>query len=385
MTVTFFLLGAITATWAARVPAVVAALHLSPGSLGLALLGPAAGAIVAMPATGAALVSVAPRRIVQAGFVVAAGLLPVISLTTSTWQLFAVLAGWGVGLGMIDVGINTQATEVQNRHGRRIMSRFHAAYSVGGLTGAGLGAAAAASGISVRVHFVIAASIVLLGGLLAAEYYAESPALRVKVRAPRSRRPQWSWTLVALAAMALGSFLAEGAAVDWSAVYLHSSLRAPVGLAALTYTVYAAAMALVRLAGDRLSDRLGPVRLIRVSASLAACSFAAALIVGRVWAGLLGFAALGAGLAFIVPLVFTASSQLGRPGPNLAFVTSCGYAGMLAGPGLIGGLAEAIGLPEALGVIVVCSTVAAVLAVFFVPRTPTPAGPEAERLGAGVE
>jgi len=200
---------------------------------------------------------------------------------------------------------------------------------------------------------------------------------------PRSRSPLIP--LAALAAMALGSILAEGAAIDWSAVYLHSALGAPVGLAALTYTVFAAAMAFVRLAGDRLANRLGPVRLVRVSASIAACCFAAALIVGRVWAGLLGFAALGAGLAFIVPLVFTASSQLGRAGPNLAFVTSCGYAGMLAGPGLIGGLAKAFGLPGALGVIVVCSALAVALTGVVRPRPAVPASPEIDRLIAGAE
>jgi MFS family permease len=174
---------------------------------------------------------------------------------------------------------------------------------------------------------------------------------------------------VALAAMAFGSFLAEGAANDWSAVYLHSALGAPAGLAAVTYTVFSATMAAGRLVGDRLADRLGPVRLIRLSAGAAAVGFAAALIVGRVWAGLAGFAVLGAGLSLIVPLVFTAASQLGRPAPNLAFVTSCGYTGMLVGPGLIGGLAQAIGLPQALGVIVTFSVLAAVLAGVTRPRT----------------
>ena len=169
--------------------------------------------------------------------------------------------------------------------------------------------------------------------------------------------------------MAFGSFLAEGAANDWSAVYLHSALGAPAGLAAVTYTVFSATMTAGRLVGDRLADRLGPVRLIRLSAGAAAVGFALALIVGRVWAGLAGFAILGAGLSLIVPLVFTSASQLGRAAPNLAFVTSCGYTGMLVGPGLIGGLAEAVGLPQALGVIVTFSTLAAVLAGVTRPRT----------------
>src|SRR5208282_5841823 len=329
---------------------------------GLALLGPAVGSVLAMPTTGALLASVAPRRVVQAGFVVVAGMLPVITLAGSTWQLFVVLAGWGMGIGMVDVGANTEASRVQDRLGRRVMSRFHAAYSVGGLVGAGLGAAAAATGLSARANFIVAAVVVAIGGVGAAQAFASQPTLTAATDPTvHLRRPQWSWTLVALAAMAFGSFLAEGAANNWSAVYLHSVLGAPVGLA-VTYTVFSATMAAGRLVGDRLAHRAGPVHLIRFSAGVAGVSFAAALIVGRVWAGLASFAVLGAGLSFIVPLVFTTVSRLGRTGPNLAFVTSCGYMGMLVGPGLIGGLAEAVGLSEALGIIVVFSFMAVILA-----------------------
>jgi predicted MFS family arabinose efflux permease len=322
-----------------------------------------------MPATGTLLASIAPRRLVQTGFVLVAGMLPVITLAGSAWQLFVVLAGWGVGIGMVDVGVNTEGSRVQDRLGRRVMSRFHGAYSVGGLVGAGLGAAAATMDISARVNFTVAAAVVAIGGIGAAHAFASKPTLTVASDPTvHSRRPQWSWTLVALAAMAFGSFLAEGAANDWSAVYLHSALRAPVGLAAVTYTVFSATMAAGRLVGDRLADRAGPVHLIRYSAGMAGFSFAAALIVGRVWAGLAGFAILGAGLSFIVPLVFTTASRLGRTGPNLAFVTSCGYMGMLVGPGLIGGLAEAVGLPQALGVIVAFSFMAVILAGVTRPK-----------------
>ena len=262
------------------------------------------------------------------------------------------------------------------------MSRFHAAYSVGGLVGAGLGAAAAASGMSARANFSIAAVVVVIGGVGPAERFASQSAVRA-TRELHVRRPQWSWTLVALAAMAFGSFLAEGAANDWSAVYLHSAPGAPAGLAAVTYTVFSATMTAGRLVGDRLADRLGPVRLIRLSAGAAAVGFAVALIVGRVWAGLAGFAILGAGFSLIVPLVFTSASQLGRAAPNLAFVTSCGYTGMLVGPGLIGGLAEAVGLPQALGVIVTFSTLAAVLAGVTRPRTSVANGRASSADGRG--
>jgi MFS family permease len=374
------MLGLAGGTWAARIPAIKDALHLSPGLLGLALLGPALGSVLAMPAAGAALATVPPRRIVQLGLLALGGLLPVTTLASSAWQLFAVLAGWGAGLGVVDVGINTEAAAVQDRLGRSVMSGFHAAYSVGGLAGAGLGGIAAASGISARTDFLIAAGVVLVAGGASAQAFSSRPVHHATGQRTRpSRWPRWSWALACLAAMAFGSFLAEGAANDWSAVYLHSSLGAPVGLAAVGYTVFSATMAGGRLAGDRLADRMGPARLVRLSAGVAAASFGAALLIGHVWAGMAGFAVLGAGLSVVVPLVFSAASGLGRPGPNLALVTSCGYLGTLVGPAMIGGLAEVAGLPAALGSVVVLSGLTAILAHVVLPRSTPAAGPPPPR------
>ncbi|HTX01165.1 MAG TPA: hypothetical protein VMD59_20445, partial [Acidimicrobiales bacterium] len=135
VTLVFLVLGVATGTWAARVPALKSALHLSSGELGLVLLGPAAGTVLAMPATGLLLATVAPRRLVRTGLVAMAGLLPVTTLATSGLQLFAVLAGWGFGIGVVDVSMNTEAAAVQQRLGRRVMSSFHASYSIGGLVG----------------------------------------------------------------------------------------------------------------------------------------------------------------------------------------------------------------------------------------------------------
>jgi len=259
------------------------------------------------------------------------------------------------------------------------MSGFHAGYSIGGLVGAGLGGIAAAAGMSARTDFFITGAVILLVGGISAQTFTARPKQQ---HAPGQRQraarwPQWSWVLVCLAVMAFGSFLAEGAANDWSAVYLHSSLGASVGLAAVGYTVFSATMTGGRLVGDRLADRLGPSRLVRLSAGVAAVTFAGALLIGQVWSAMAGFAVLGAGLSVVVPLVFTAASRLGRPGPNLALVTSAGHLGVLAGPAVIGGLAELIGLPGALGIIVVLCTMIAVLAHFVLPRRSPVAGPPA--------
>jgi MFS family permease len=131
---------------------------------------------------------------------------------------------------------------------------------------------------------------------------------------------------------------------------------------AVAYSFFAGAMAVGRLSGDRLADRLGPARLVRLSAATAAVGFATALLISATGAALAGFVVLGLGLSVVVPLVFTAAAQQGRAGPRLAVVSGAGYIGFLVGPPIIGGLASVAGLPEALGVVVAVSAMTAVLA-----------------------
>jgi len=213
---------------------------------------------------------------------------------------------------------------------------------------------------------------VLVAGGVSAQFFSAARPLRPGAGSADGERvprwPLWSLALVCLAAMSLGSFLAEGVVADWSAVYLHSSLGAPVGLAAVGYTVFSCTMVGGRLAGDRLADLLGPARLVRLSAGMAAVGFGVALLIGQVWSGLIGFALLGVGLSVVVPLVFSAAAKTGRPGPNLALVTTAGYVGILVGPALVGGVAQAIGLHAALGIDVILCALCAALAGFVRPR-----------------
>ena len=346
----FLLLGAISASWAARIPAIRAPLHLSTQALGFALLGPAAGAVLAMPITGAALVRVAPRKLVLVAFVPLAGVLPLVTVVGHVWQLFAVLFVWGSCVGIIDVAMNTEAVAVQDRIGRRVMSGFHASYSIGGLIGAAVGAGCAWGAVSVRTQLVVVSVVVLVVGIVAAaDFDPIGPDARAEKNI-RSGRIRWSRALVALSVMAFASFLAEGAANDWSAVYLHSSLDTSAGLAGVGYTCFAIAMTIGRLCGDRLADRWGPRHLVRVSSAAAAIGWSGALLLNSPAAALAGLVLLGFGLSSVVPNVFSQASRLGQAGPSIAVVTFCGYGGMLAGPAAIGTLAGAVGLPAALSV-----------------------------------
>jgi MFS family permease len=375
VTVVFFLVGTVAGTWASRIPAVKSHLHLSAGVLGLTLLGPAVGAVIAMGVVGAVLVKVKPRRVVGVMFVPYGLFLAATAFVDSPWELFLALVGWGAAVGSIDVAMNIEAAALQDLMGRRIMSRFHAAYSLGGLAGAGFGALAAATGLGVTINFPVVGLLALVIGVAASSIFSRTPmkpaldaASTESAPIHASRRPKLSWSLIGLAMIAFGCFLAEGAVNNWSAVYLHSSLKASAGLAAVAYTAFSCAMAAGRLCGDHLAERFGPVRLVRISAGLATIGMAAALVAGQVVAAMAGFILLGLGMSFVVPLVFTASSQQERPGPSLAMVNSSGYIGLLVGPPLIGGIADALGLPSALGVIVAITALTAVIAGVVAPR-----------------
>jgi MFS family permease len=164
----------------------------------------------------------------------------------------------------------------------------------------------------------------------------------------------------------------EGAAADWSAVYLRDSLGSAAGFAATAYAAFSIAMMAGRLVGDRLTARLGPVRLVRACGVLAACGLAAALVVGRPLAGVAGFACLGAGLSCIAPQVFAAagSRDPARAGQAIGRVAGMGFLGFVVGPVVIGGAAQLFGLPRALLIPAVLALFVAATAAALRPRSP---------------
>jgi MFS family permease len=155
-----------------------------------------------------------------------------------------------------------------------------------------------------------------------------------------------------LGVVAFCCLVGEGAADNWSAVYLRDNLGTSQGFAALGFAAFSITMTIGRLAGDRLAARFGPARLVRGCGLLAAAGFTAGLLARHPIGGVAGFAALGAGLSCIVPQVFSAAGNAdpARAGRNLARVAGLGYLGLLSGPVLIGGAAGLVGLPWALGI-----------------------------------
>jgi MFS family permease len=375
VTALFLAHGLLFGTWVARIPAVQDDLDLGEGELGAALLFITFGAILAMPVAGWVVAREGSRATARLAVVVYAALLPGLAIAPNLALLALALLLFGAAAGSLDVAMNAHGLEVERRYDRPILSSFHAGWSFGGLLGAGVGAIVAWAGIGAEPHFVAVAVVVGVTGLLASGALLPAGADRPE-SPPRLVRPPRR--LLALAVLAFCGLFAEGAAADWSAVYLAGPLDSGAGLAALGFASFAAAMAAFRLFGDRLTTRWGPVALMRRGGLLAGGALAATLLIGHPVAALIGFACMGAGLAAVVPVAFRAAGSLpGVPASvGIAALTTVGYSAFVVGPPVIGFAAEVVGLPLALGIVVVLLGVLAALAAEVQPAralgTPLP-------------
>lgn len=365
VTTTFFAHGFLFASWTAHIPHVKQALGLSDSALGLVLLATPVGSVCLMLITGRLLPVLGSRRLTATcllGYCTAG---PFVGLASTPLLLFVALFTWGAFQGSLDVSMNTQAVAVERRQRRHLMSGFHGAWSVGSFAGAGAGALAVALHVSLAPQLVVL-TIPVLG---AAAIFNRSLIGRQDERRAHdgpataaSGRPPLSRVTVTLGAIAFASMLCEGATADWSAVFLRGPVHVDAATAGLGYAGFALVMAAVRLTGDSLLDRLPAHRLLPILAALAATAMTIALATDTALVALVGFAVLGAGVALVVPTVFSAAGQLPRlaPGVAIATVSACGWAGFVCGPPLIGTMAGLVGLRLALAIIPVLSLVIAI-------------------------
>ena len=377
VTAIFFLNGLLFGAWAARIPAIRDRLALSDGELGLALAFLPIGAIIAMPLAGALAARAGSRRATRAAFALACTTIGLVAFAPSLAAFAALAFALGVGMGSLDVSMNVHGVTVERRYGRPILSSFHAAFSLGGLAGAGLGALVAGAGVDVRVHLAVAAALCGTVGLVWSRRFLPASADAAAAQDPVFVRPPRR--LWALGALAFACLLIEGGAADWSGVYIKDELGTGPGVAALGFTAFSVTMTLGRIFGDRLVTRFGSARLVRTGGLVAAVGFGGALVLSTPPAALVGFACLGAGMSSVIPIVFRTAGQAPgiASGVALSAVSSVGYLGFVAGPPAIGGIAELIGLPAALGVLVALAAAVAALAGTTSPRALAPAAPAA--------
>ncbi|NYI03647.1 MFS transporter [Allostreptomyces psammosilenae] len=384
----FLLAGTVIGTWTARIPAVKEGLGLGDGGLSIGLLALAAGSITGMQAVGRLVDRWGGPRIAVPAVFADGAMLVLPAHATGLPTLAVALFVFGAAHGALNVAMNAAAVEVEQAARRPIMSSFHAFYSIGGFLGAAVGGVFAGAGLGTAATFTTVAVGVFLLAPWAARWVLPSRPARAPADAAPADRPGdgrragRSGGVFFLGVLGFSCLVGEGAAADWSTVYLRDSLGSGAGFAAAAYAAFSVAMTAGRLAGDRLAAALGRVTLVRCCGLVAAVGLGAALLVHHPVAGVVGFGCLGAGLSCIAPQVFSAAGNRdpARAGQAIARVASLSYLGFFVGPVVIGAVAELSGLPLALGIPAVLALFVAAAAPAL--RAPTTAEPPRAASGA---
>ena len=375
----FLVHGLIVSTWVSRIPAIQSGLHLANGVLGLTLLASALGAVSTIPIAGWSVTRYGSKKVTTVASIAFCLSILLPALATNAVSLACTLFVWGALAAAMDVSMNAQGVEVEKAMGNPTMSRFHGMFSLGGMLGAGAGGMVAARGIATLPHFAIsgvlnALVVVAIAGLLLDTHVAPAGT---EHRLPFRKIPP---VLLALSAIGFCILLAEGAIADWTAVYLRQVLHAGPGTAAAGYAVFSAAMAIFRFLGDAVTARLGPLRTLRAGSLVAAAGLLTALCAFSASWSLPGFALAGAGFSVIIPLVFGSGGRVEgiSPGAGIATVTGIGYAGFIVGPPAIGFASQLVTLRYALGIVVACCLISALLAKSVERLAHSPSSPDSQ-------
>src|SRR5215470_5356208 len=358
--------GFIFASWAARIPQVRDGLRVSSGELGLILLSIAVGSTIATPLSGLVITWLGDSRTVAVmSLTAAAGMATVaVGYRYGIPPVAAGLFMFGFSSGTWDVAMNVQGAAVEQRLGRAIMSRFHAGWSVGTVTGAGAGTAMVALGVPVTVHLLAVALVVAVVVPVAARWFLPHAPAPAGARHPDGtaarRSPLAAWTeprTLLIGLFMLCMTFTEGTSNDWLSLAVIGGYHTHPALGTLTLAAFLAAMTTGRWFGPAFIDRYGRVPVLRVCAATALAGLllleaGGALAAGAVLAAALaGSLLMGLGTSLGFPVGISAAADDPRYAPGrVSTVASIGYWAFLAGPPAVGFLANHVGVLRGLSI-----------------------------------
>ena len=346
----FFGLGFATAAWAPLIPFAQQRLHFNHADFGLLLLCSGLGAMLAMPATGKIVQRIGCRVPIGFALLLLAVLLPSLSLWTTPLMMAITLFLFGTAAGSLGVALNIQAVVVEKNSLKSLMSGFHGMASLGGLAGVltitallALSISAVMSAFAVSLLLVIIIFLSVPYSIKAVENTSLEASSKVK-KSIRQRLPQPLIILIGIACFII--FMTEGAAMDWSGIYLTQQYGVNAAFAGLAYTFFAIAMTTGRFTGHYLIRYFGEKKLLTYSAICATLGLALVSIAPYWWLVLVGYTLVGTGCSNIVPIMFSrAGRQTVMPSAvALSCVSTMAYTGILVGPAFIGMVSELIGL-----------------------------------------
>ncbi|MBP0448593.1 MFS transporter [Kitasatospora sp. RG8] len=379
----FLFLGFQYATWVSRLPALRTRLDLSEARIGLLLMVCGVGAAVSFPLVAVLMRRLGSRVLASVSALALGAVLLALSVVPNYPVALLVLFCDGVAVGCLNVAMNAQGAALEVRFERTSMSRLHATFSGGSLLAALLASGVNAFTSTLAVHFGLATVLLVLvlglaqPGLLreerpagetagattgeSAQDTADKPAEDSEDAEEKRRRfslPSRVTIWMGLA-MVFGT-VTEGAMNDWSALYLKDVVHAAPSLAPMGIAVVSVMMVLARIFADGWRTRIGDGRIVRAGSVLAGAGLALALLVGGLVPTLIGFACVGVGIAAVTPCVYVAAARQGSDA--LSLVAAMGTTGLLAGPAVIGFIANAGSLTWGMGAVAASAVIVSLCA-----------------------
>ena len=368
----FFQQGFLVGGWALQIPVQLDRLGITESIMGLLIVAFGLGSIAAMLAVGPVIDRAGSRTATRWAALGTVPFLLLVNVTPDVWTTGALLIAAGAVIGVIDVAMNANAVEVERRYRRAIISSFHAYWSLGTLFGALLSGPIIArlGGLGHGLVFGIA---LLALSLAAWPHFVRERLSNHGERTPfRLPRVPTVWLL---GAICLFAYVPEGAAIDWSALYMREEIGTPLALAGIALAGMQVSMTVMRLLGDRIRDRIGATATLRYGGAIGALGLILVGIAGldamagwsveaRAALVVTGFVVAGVGLANIVPVAFAAAGSIPgvAPGTALSVIAMHGYAGILLAPSVIGWAGEHVGFGPVYVAVALLPLLAALLA-----------------------
>jgi MFS family permease len=358
----FTIAGAAVTFWAVHIPYVENKLGITPATIGALLLVLGAGALTAAQLIGPLIDRVGSKTATFASGILMGLMLLLPGLASNEWILGVCLFLLGVSIGATDVAMNAHAVEVEKAYNRPIFSAFHAMWSLGGLLGATLGGLALANNFEMQTTLSLAAVGTVVISILIRSWLlpdrpnqklssAKSHQAKEHKEGNTENRKVLGYVLF-LGAMAGAAAIAEGTGIDWSALHHATVLGASNAQASIALVVFSGSMGVTRLFIDKVVASKGRVFVIRYGSLVSAVGTSLVVFSTSSPVALAGWLISGVGIAGVVPQLFAYSAEIGEQshtGRNLAKVVGITYAGVLAGPAIIGFLTEVVPLNIAIG------------------------------------
>jgi len=353
--IAFLLNGFTVGSFISRIPDYKNILNISNSLLGTSLFFASVGVLTALRPTSKLAAKYGSGPITRYGaFTLILGV-PLVGLLFTLQWFWLSLFIFGFVSSVHDLSMNSQASALEHHAKKRVMSKFHAMWSLGGLSGGAIGGVFANFEISPRDHSFVVGLIILIVAFTTKDWFMPGSADRHEVVSEEkpNKRPR---KLIILGLFGLGGAICEGAASDWGGVLARETFNASPFVATLPYILFSVMMVTVRLSGDWLANRFGIARLLTWSGTIAGGGLILGLSIGNVYGVIIGWILLGAGVATVIPLVVSVCGELANSefsgkisaAESVALVTGVAYFGFVLGPPLLGFIADLVTLRVAM-------------------------------------